>query len=182
MVCLFARLLLPRFPLSISTSLLTVVDWRFELFLICEAPGAVGLKKIMNFSITTDPVVPTHHAVLSSFMRETGSPTQPLSQKPTKTWKQLGDRFRSRSEYWSNNALVNTPFNKTTFGLLSSRTAELCESFKYFLKNRYCATQITCQPVYICLKADTPLVMNCSYSAIERLEWKRSRWTQKERN
>lgn len=182
MVCLFARLLLPRFPLSISTSLLTVVDWRFELFLICEAPGAVGLKKIMNFSITTDPVVPTHHAVLSSFMRETGSPTQPLSQKPTKTWKQLGDRFGSRSEYWSNNALVNTPFNKTTFGLLSSRTAELCESFKYFLKNRYCATQINCQPIYICLKADTPLVMNCSYSAIERLEWKRSRWTQKERN
>ena len=128
----------------------------------------------MNFPIATDPVVPTHHAVLSSFMRETGSPTQPLSQKLTKTWKQLGDRFGSRSEYWSNNALVNTPFNKTTFGLLSSRTAELCESFKYFLKNRYCASQITCQPVYICLKADTPMVMNCSYSAIERLEWKRS--------
>ena len=39
--------------------------------------------------------------------------------------EQLGHPFGLESEFWSSNALVNTPFNKSTVGLLLSREAEL---------------------------------------------------------
>ena len=71
--------------------------------------------------------------------------TDPVSfSKTDQTLKteQLGDRFGSESEFWHRNAFVDTPFDKSTAGLLLSRTAELCKSFQYCLKYMYRTVRI----------------------------------------